>query len=672
MADAKLTLGFDTEGALASLTAFSRKAKAILSEPLVGPRADVGTAKGLEDAFGNLQRTRTSLDQVRTAAGATLTQLGGVAGAIALFDQLTTAVGAAADEQVRLNTTLKAMDVGTLTASLTQYNNQLDIMVERQRMAEQGGLGGLLSNLSVAFLNTKQALAETLSGSTAEEDAARVRARRLAVIDFEEGQKQRKLLAAGAATEFQSLQFRQADLLARGDLAGAEAGAKAIEEQQAKANALAKEALKADQERRRAAELAVSGATPESVEITFKQELLNLDKELFLSGQRRQQQNQRGIEDLRQLVAETANLREQLERDRTTQEGVADAAEQERQARRRRLELETVGQLREAEQGLAQEIAGAQGRILNDISETNAARREQAVATARAEVEAVQAAATAQLRGLGGRQAAAQSQLETLSGLPSTPEVERRRLTLLSQIQDIQGQITEAARKGAADRAAIEIKTAAELRQLAIKDAADRIALLQKSIAKETELRTEARNLLAEALRGVGTGAGQQAVNEFSLVSRVSLQRDLDQRRRENERVLEEFQAGQAVNQRQLEQALQQQPFQEQLQQFGGLGLATNIAGTTPTQFPGQLTGAEQFRQAQDQIATLSTQVTDALAGIKGSFADSLGQVPALMQDTMDQLLTIVETGKSKLGASLADMVQGQLTRAFADAQRRM
>jgi hypothetical protein len=671
MADAKLTLGFDASGALASLTSFMGQAKAILATPLM-PSAGVGTAKGLEDAFGNLQQTKTRLDQVRTAAGTTIGQLGGFAAVVATFNDLTAAVGAAADEQVRLNSALKTMDVATVTGALAGYNNQLDIMVERQRMAQQGGLGGLLSNLAVAFLNTKQALAETLSGSTAEEDAARLTARRLALISFEEGQKQRKLLAARAATEFQSLQFKQADILARGDIAGAEAGAKAIEEQQERANELARSALKADQERRRAAELAVSGATPESVEKTFKEELLNLDKDLLVSGQRRQQQNQRAIEDLRQLVVESANLREQLERDRVTQGAVAEAEEQERQARRRRLELDTVGQVREAERGLVQEIAEAQGRILNDITETNAARREQAIATARAEVEAIQAATTARLQGLGGRQQAAQAQLETLSGLPSTPEVEKRRIALLSQMQEIQGQITEAARKGAADRAAVEIKAAADLRQLAIREAGERLALLRKTLQQENQLRSEARSLLSQALSNLGTRAGALPTDEFTTTTLAQLQVETAQQKAEDQAILRDARLNREVNVRQLQGALGRLPFQEQLGQFGGLGAALDIAGTTPGAVPGQLTGAEQFKQAQEQIATLSKQVTEDIAGIKGSFAETLGQVPPLMQKTMDELVAIVETGKSKLGASLADMVQGQLTRAFADAQRRM
>jgi hypothetical protein len=671
MADAKLTLGFDASGALASLTSFMGQAKAILQTPLA-PSVGVGTAKGLEDAFGNLQQTKTRLDQVRTAAATTIGQLGGFAAVVGTFEQLTAAVGAAADEQVRLNSALKSMDVATVTGALAGYNNQLDIMVERQRMAEQGGLGGLLSNLAVAFLNTKQALAETLSGSTAEEDAARLNARRLAVISFEEGQKQRKLLAAGAATEFQSLQLKQADILARGDIAGAEAGAKAIEEQQETANELARSALKADQERRRAQELAVSGATPESVEKTFKQELLNLDKDLLLSGQRRQQQNQRAIEDLRQQVVETANLREQLERDRVTQAAVADAQDQQRQAQRRRLEIETVGQVREAELGLAQQIADAQGRILNEVTETNAARREQAIATAKAEIDAIQAAATAQLQGLKGRQEAAQGQLETLAGLPSTQAVQQRRIALLSQMQEIQTQITEAARKGAADRAAVEIKAAADLRALAIREAGERLALLQKTLQQENQLRTQARSLLGQALSNLGTRPGERPIDEFTTTTLAQLEQDTAQQRLEDEAVIRQARLGREFGVQQLQGALGRKGFQEQLGQFGGLRAELDIAGTTPGAIPGQLTGAEQFKQAQDQIATLSKQVSDDIAGIKGSFADTLSQVPPLMQKTMDEMVAIVEAGKSKLGASLTDMVQGQLTRAFADAARRM
>ena len=655
MADARLVLGFDTAGALATLTAFSGKARAALSTPLPGSSIFDGPKRAVEGLATSLGRTALAIT--------------GLGGAVAIFHQMAAAIGAAADQQTRLNATLRSFDSAPALNALKEQNAELDKMAAGQAAIDKVGLFGQGSTFAermearlAIFRQGVQASREALTDDLPEEDAAQARTRALANIDLEQARAQKKLQATIEQTQFQRRQLAQSDLLQRGDLPGAEANARAIEMAEAARSKAARDELIADQRKRQSELLLQTGATPESVEKTFKQELLNLDEELALNGQKRQQANQRAIEDLRQLVTETANLREQLERDRTTQGAVAESQDAERAAKRRALELETVGQLREAERGLAQEIADLQGRTLNDITETNAARRTQAVATARAEVEAIQAATAARLQGLGGRQAASEGQLAALSGLPSTPEVERRRIALLGTIQETQGQLTEAAREGAAARAQVEIKAAAELRSLAIKEAGERVALLGKTLAKENQLRTEARSLLAQAL------SNRPDVDEFSVVNRASLEADTAQQRREDERVREEFARGQLVNQRELEAANQRLGFQEQLQRFGGLGAATDIAGTTPGRIPGELTGAEQFTQAQQQIATLSAEVSASIAGIKGSFADSLGQVPALMASTMEELVAIVDTGKSKLGASLADMVQGQLTRAFADA----
>jgi hypothetical protein len=670
MADARLTLAFDTAGALASLTSFMGKAKAILQTPIT-PSAGVGTAKGLTDAFGNLQQAKTGLDGFAKSLGSTVLGFAGITGGVAAFHQLTSAISAATDAQIQMNSALKSFDVEPVAGALAGVNAELDRMVALEAKTRDFKTGTTLTRSAAAALLIWQKAGETITGQRPEEDAVRARARLQANIAFQEGQKQRQLLARRGETQLESLQFQQADLLARKDLPAAEANAKAIEAAQAAALKDAKDRLKSEQDIRKARAIEAGAEAPAlaAMEVTFKEELLALEEDLNKSAQRRNQTNRRGLEDLRQESVETANLRDQLERDRTTQEAAAESADQEREGRRRRLHLDTMGQLREAERGLAQEIAAAQGRILNDIAETNAARRQQTIETARAEIEGLQAATTGQLQALGGRQAAAQAQLDIL---PSGEQFEKRRLELTGQMQEIQAQITEAARKGAADRAAVEIKAAADLRALAIREAGERLALLQKTLQQENQLRSEARSLLGQALSNLGTRPGQLPTDEFTTTTLAELEQQTARQQVEDQKLLQQARLNRRINVQQFQGALGRLPFQEQLKQFGGLGAALGIAGTTPGAVPGQLTGAEQFKQAQDQIVILSKQVSDDIAGIKGSFADTLSQVPPLMQKTMDEMVAIVEAGKSKLGASLTDMVQGQLTRAFADAARRM
>lgn len=347
------------------------------------------------------------------------------------------------------------------------------------------------------------------------------------------------------------------------------------------------------------------------------------------------------------------------------------------QARRRRdAVLAAAAQVVEveAQANLSLEEAFRARTRLQDESTANLVR------DLRAESEARREALRARLEGATGTEAAAiereltqvtaeetakRTELEVQAAAQRVALIQRERQERLAQAEQLFG----IARTLGTRRVQDEMATQAQIAQAARTGSSAQIAALQRVAELTAQVQGQARSLAQQAIGIVQQQAQRLGLEGPAFVSQASLQRGLEQQRRRDEAVRQQFAAGRAVRTEELTAAVGQQPFFEQFRQFGAdFGQVFRDATTPLREAFASTVGPALTEQLDALTERARTSVTSLVDGLSSAF----GKVPDIVGQAMDAALQRVEAGTSQIVGSITRMVEDQLTRSLADAARRI